>query len=372
VTASRHRNQVVRKRRMNLNTGRWTRFYEVAEDGREFLFTAADMWMRKVCDEYVDLPVFPAMPIRQLYGSAADGIEPYTQPKLGPDGNPILIDGKPYMHSIAGTAARPGAVWMPRKLFMDCYSELFNIRPDPHLYDDMKSIDDNRRFAAGGDPHRDYDGRYYHPATDRFQRQVRKGRLFTPHDAVTLAKHGVPAILAEQFSYHNRRVGGTPARSTGQYMIDPDYLDEINKPAIWDVFRARRDAFEIEKLAVQSNIRMHSWRELCDHMDQYPVFDRETLMRVTADPDMWGKDAATAISVDNHLTKWFKAGRITRLRYGLYRPVRQNFEFYKPFDDHYLTNWFFEFIRRQAARQRMLPSQTFTFESMRDDIGAVP
>lgn len=353
---------------MNLNTGRWTRFYEVEEDGREFTFSAVDMWFRKVCDEYLDLPVFPAMPLRELYGCAAQGIEPYMQPKLGPDGAPILIDGEPYMHSISGTAARPGAVWMTRKLILDAWSDFFNIRPDPHLFDDMKSIDDNRRVAAGGDPHRDYDGRYYHPATDRFNRQVRNGRLFTPHDTVVLAKHGLPAILAEQFSYHNRRVGGTAPKSIGQYMLDPDYLDEINRSHVWDVFVARRQAFEIEKLAVPVNTRMHSWRELCDHLDQFPVFDRETILRVTADPKMWGKDAATARTVDNHMTKWLKADRIRIVSRGLYRPVRQNFEFYKPFGDHFLADWLEEFIRRQAARQRMLPAQTFTFETMRDDI----
>ncbi|RUW56849.1 hypothetical protein [Mesorhizobium sp. M8A.F.Ca.ET.021.01.1.1] len=346
-----------------------------------------DMWFRAVCDMYEELPVFPALTRRELHGNSAQGIEAFKQPRLV-DGKPIEIGGETYEHSIHGTMARPGAVWMTRRMFLECWSEFFGIERDTVLYDDMKSIANNLRESLGGRPSKSLKGRAYHPAQFAFQRQTqptarerllpkafhkREGRVFSPHDIEHMKDElEIEPILAEQYAYHRRRTGGEAPKTTGQFMIHPDHLDRIGKSHIWDLFLERRAAFDIENMASKPNLRMYDWRELRDLTNTLPVFDRETLMRITADPNMWGKDAATARTVDKHLTKWFAAEHVRRVRYGLYapaRPMRHDFTKYEPFGSHYLSDWFFEFLRRQAARQRMLPSQTFTFETMRDDIG---
>ncbi|MBS3648801.1 hypothetical protein KEU06_09305 [Pseudaminobacter sp. 19-2017] len=372
-----------RKRRVS---PRFQNLFEVEEDGKEFVFTAMEIWMRAVCDAYLRATPFPAATRREYYG--------YTDHKgiyHPPIETPYLIDGKPVLDSDGNPFTitrdsqerdfRPGAVWMTRKLFSSCFTDVFHLDADPEGYrkklersDEMietLGVGPMGRYAMDVDPSRTF----YHPS-EPFFRRVAKKYLFTPH-TIESARHMIAPIEAEMFAKHRTLPNGRMPKSTGQFMIQPEILDRINRSDVYDVFRERRAAFNIEKLSAKRNERMWTWKDILLKLEHFPVFDRETVVRMTADPEVFG-EPSNPHTIDTHLERWRRTkskgaddtdreARIERVRYGLYRPRRQAFHDYDV-KENYLVDWFYEFMRRQAFRQQVSPDAFFTFNGMMEDI----
>jgi hypothetical protein len=269
---------------------------------------------------------------------------------------------------------RPGAVWITRMTFLQVFSDFFGVDPDVHEWREKRDAYEQDVSDRGGAILMPHNNAYYHPGAWRFGMQRKRGHIFGPHDIEKRPAHyHCQPNPWEQRSYHRRDTNGTAPRSIGQYMIDPDILEQIGRGYVYDIFLERRKAFDPRTMIAKRNDRMWEWRDVLREMTFLPVFDRENVRRA-AHVDhidlVGGGDEdreVTAKAVDNHVRKWITQGKVVQLRHGLYKTVGEVYNDYVTFGDHYLVDWFYEFLRRQAGRQRANPGVWFDLQTILDD-----
>lgn len=395
-----------RERRQNISHAK-SMMHTVIENGIEWDFTPFEMWMRAACDLYLNVPIFPAVPDRVLYGyTDKDGeyIPPLEVPWLN-RGQPVMINSEQRMARYKNVSeyVKPGAVWMTRRLLYMAYSDAFNIVPGSTADYDYAVIERNYVREQNGLPPIDGSkNRAYHPGQGAFQKILNRGVLFKPED---IGKPGdgllstVGDLLADidwkawgmnypyttEIRNDERMKKGITPKSQSQYMIHPEILEQINRMSVWDEFRRRRAEYDPAG-RVNRNRAYWGWIDLYEGFAEHqPVFDIPMIMRRVASGEEGLGEADDARiesvrekkaakgdersihegTVRHHINQWLKAKKIRKCGKGIYMPVSSNStRDYKPDEAEYLSDWFWEFVRRQCAEQIIFPDATFDLDKV--------